>query len=114
PHKCHAETGPLSAPRLAAVKLLNGATAYTRRRIPESGRWTRVLPDAGPSARLTSRDNGAWVGMRMRTAQFHYHDFWWAEKPHRHHRDPNPSTRIPLHALMAPGATDIPPGTVCA
>jgi hypothetical protein len=52
--------------------------------------------------------------MLVRTAEFDQDNFWWAEKPHRHHGDPDPSTRIPLHALMTPGATDIPPGTVGA
>src|SRR5215469_11563991 len=52
--------------------------------------------------------------MLARTAEFDQDNFWRAEKPHRHHRDPDPSTRIPLHALMTPGTTHIPPGTVGA
>src|SRR5262249_35611603 len=50
--------------------------------------------------------------MLVRTREFYQDNFWWAEKPHRPQGAPDPSTRIPLHALMAPGATHIPPGTV--
>jgi len=52
--------------------------------------------------------------MLARTAEFDQDNFWRAEKPHRYHGDPDPSTRIPLHALMTPGAMHIPPGTVGA